>query len=116
MERLEDKLTITMIPEGIYREIAEAIGLDNFVRLTRIIGGSTCYFPKTESLLKPVRDEAIREEFNGYNHAELANKYGVTPRWVRYICGDGDVPGQISFEDLPQALNPYYCQEENAKK
>jgi len=40
----------------------------------------------------------------------------VTPRWVRYICGDGDVPGQISFEDLPQALNPYYCQEENAKK
>ena len=82
MERLEDKLTITMIPEGIYREIAEEIGLDNFVRLTRIIGGSTCYFPKTESLLKPVRDEA----------------------------------GQISFEDLPQALNPYYCQEENAKK
>lgn len=78
MERLEDKLTITMIPEGIYREIAEEIGLDNFVRLTRIIGGSTCYFPKTESLLKPVRDEAIREEFNGYNHAELANKYGVT--------------------------------------
>lgn len=115
-EQLKSKLTIEMLPEGVYREIAEEIGVDNLLRLTQMFGGSTCYFPKTESILKPVRDEAIRQEFNGYNHMELAAKYGVTPRWVRSICGEGDVPGQISIFDLPRELNPCICQEEKRKK
>ncbi|MFR9189718.1 MAG: Mor transcription activator family protein [Anaerotruncus massiliensis (ex Togo et al. 2019)] len=37
-----------------------------------MVGGSTVYIPKPESLIRPVRDARIKAEFNGYNHIELA--------------------------------------------
>lgn len=97
MDTLAKELTIEQIPEGLYKEIAEAIGVDNLVRLTELIGGSTIYLPKTESIVRPVRDAKIKEEFNGYNHGELAKKYDVTERWVRRLCGDGHTEGQLSL-------------------
>ena len=36
---------------------------------------------------------------HGYNHPELARKYGVTERWVRRICGPGQTEGQIDIFD-----------------
>lgn len=104
MGRLEDKLTVEMLPTGVYQEIAREIGVENLLRLSKIVGGSTFYCPKLESLLKPARDQAIRDEYNGYNQAELASKYGVTTRWVRSICGEEDVPGQMSLYDMPNGL------------
>jgi len=97
MDELAKELTLGMIPEGIYKDIAEAIGTDNFYRLTKVVGGATIYLPKPESILRPVRDARIKSEFNGYNHPELAKKYGVTERWVRQLCGDGKIQGQIDF-------------------
>ncbi|SHI87624.1 Mor transcription activator family protein [Lutispora thermophila] len=100
MDALARELTLEQIPEGLYREIAEAIGVGNFVKLTQLVGGSTIYLPKTESIVRPVRDAKIREEFNGYNHMELAKKYDVTERWVRQLCGDGHAEGQLSLFDF----------------
>ena len=31
---------------------------------------------------------------------ELAKKYGVTERWVRQLCGDGKLPGQMELFDF----------------
>jgi Mor family transcriptional regulator len=100
MNELSKDLTIEMIPEGLYKEIATAIGTDNFVRLAEVIGGATVYIPKPESIVRPVRDARIKAEFNGYNHLELARRYGVTERWVRQLCGDGHCEGQLSLLDL----------------
>jgi len=100
MDALARELTLEQIPEGLYREIAEAIGVGNFVKLTQLVGGSTIYLPKTESIVRPVRDAKIREEFNGYNHMELAKKYDVTERCVRQLCGDGHAEGQLSLFDF----------------
>ena len=86
MDKLAEGLTLEMLPEGLYRMIAEAIGTDNFYKLA-------------ESVTRPVRDARIKEEFNGYNHPELARKYGVTERWVRRICGPGQTEGQIDIFD-----------------
>lgn len=83
-----------MISEGLYRMIAEAIGTDNFYKLAEIVGGTTIYIPKPESLTRPVRDARIKKEFTGYNHQELARKYGVTERWVRRICAPGKRKGR----------------------
>lgn len=99
MEDLAKELTIEMLPEGICQEIAAAIGPERFVRLAEVVGGSTIYIPKAESLVRPVRDAHIKNEFNGYNHAELARKYAVTERWVRQICGEGQVAGQYCLAD-----------------
>ena len=83
MDELVKDLTLDMISEGLYRMIAEAIGTDNFYTLTEIAGG----------------DARIKKEFTGYNHQELARKYGVTERWVRRICGPGQAEGQIGIFD-----------------
>lgn len=99
MSELSKDLTIEMIPDGLYTQIAEVIGIDNFYKLAEVVGGATVYIPKPESLVRPVRDARIKNEFNGYNHPELARKYGVTERWVRQLCGDGHTEGQLSFFD-----------------
>ena len=100
MDALEKDLTIELIPDGLYRDIAEAIGIENLVKLTQLVGGSTIYLPKSESIVRPVRDARIREEFNGYNHGDLARKYDVTERWVRQLCGEGQTEGQFSIFDF----------------
>lgn len=97
MDDMLKDLTVEMLPEGLYKEIAEAIGTENFYRLAEIVGGATVYIPKPESIVRPVRDARIKEEFNGYNHPELARKYGVTERWVQQLCGKGILEGQLEF-------------------
>ena len=99
MDELLKELTVEMLPDGLYRQIAEAIGVDGFYKLAEVVGGATVYIPKPESLIRPARDACIKSEFNGYNHPELAKKYGVTERWVRHICGEGHLEGQLSLLD-----------------
>ena len=93
-----EKLELEMIPAGTYRKIAESIGVGNLIKLAEIIGGNTFYLPKAETFTRPIRDQRIKDEFNGFNHMELAVKYNVTDRWVRTICGEGFLDGQISFD------------------
>lgn len=97
MDALVQELTLDDLPQGTYQQIANSIGLDAFCKLADLVGGSTIYIPKLESLVRPVRDAHIREEFNGYNHAELAQKYGVTVRWIRELCGSGHMEGQCDL-------------------
>ncbi len=85
MDELSKELTLEMLPEGLYKDIAGAIGTENFYKLAEVVGGATVYIPKPE---------------NGYNHPELAKKYGVTERWVRQLCGDGHIEGQMSLLDM----------------
>lgn len=46
MDGLVKELTIEMLPEGPYKQIAEAIGPENFYRLVEVVGGATIYIPK----------------------------------------------------------------------
>lgn len=109
MEDLSKSLTLEMLSAELYKQIAEAIGTDNFYKLAEVVGGTTIYIPKPDSLTRPVRDARIKEEFNGYNHLELARKYGVTERWVRQLCGPGQTEGQLdlfsSYMDGPETAS-----------
>lgn len=80
-----EELTPAMLTDGLLRDIAEEIGIDNLLKLSVMLGGSSFYFPRIESILRPLRDRKILEEYNGYNTAELARKYGVSQRWVKEI-------------------------------
>jgi len=104
MDNMVKDLTTEMVPEGIFREIANEIGTENLMKVADIVGGATFYWPKPESFVRPVRDARIKEEFNGYNHVELARKYDVTERWVRQLCGGGHAEGQFELDlDNPGA-------------
>lgn len=100
MDSLEKELTLDMITGEIYRTIAEEIGVENFLKLSKLVGGATFYIPKAESILRPVRDLHIKQEFNGYNYQELAIRYDVTERWVRQICGSDNLVGQMTIFDI----------------
>lgn len=85
LKEWEEELTIDMVPEGLCREIAEEIGTNNLLKLASLVGGSSFYLPQKATLLRPLRDQKIRAEFNGYNVDEISRKYEVSQRWVQII-------------------------------
>ena len=97
LESWISELTLDMVPEP-HRELAEIIGIENFIKLAKILGGKTVYIPKADSFLRPARDINIKKEFNGYNQAELATKYNLSERWIMEICGHSE--GQLSLLDF----------------
>ena len=85
MDPWTSELTPSMLTDGLLRSIAEEIGMDNLLKLSLLVGGTTFYMPRKERILRPLRDLKIREEYNGYNTADLARKYDVSQRWVQQI-------------------------------
>ena len=63
------------------------------VALCDTLHGRGVYVPSGDSvrsgLLRHARDRRIRAEFDGRNHAELAQRYNLTPRTVRRILERG---------------------------
>ena len=54
MEDLVKELTIDKVPDGDNRIIAETIGVETYYKLCSVVGGSTIYLQKPESVLRPV--------------------------------------------------------------
>lgn len=103
---LLDKVQMENLDEE-QKALAELIWLDGFKSLVRTFNGTSIYIPKVESLEKAVRDELIKEEFDGGNYRELALKYGLTEVWIRNIVLEKAkeikaraLDGQISIFDL----------------
>ena len=68
----------------IYKELAELIGIENAVKLNAIYGGQQRSFPK-RIVSQDYCEKQIKQEYNGKNVKELAQKYGYTERWVYKI-------------------------------
>lgn len=100
MSDLVKELTIEMLPDNQWKQVAEAIGIENFCKMLEIVGGATLYIPQLNNTIRPVRDAHIKAEFNGWNYLELARKYSITDRLVRSICGPGNVEDQLDLFGL----------------
>ncbi len=103
---LLDKVQIDNLDEE-QKTLAELIGMEAFKVLVRNFNGTSIYIPKIESLEKAIRDELIKEEFNGGNYKELALKYGLTETWIRNIVFDKareikakPIDGQMTVADF----------------
>lgn len=103
---LLDQVQIENLDEE-QKALAELIGLEGFRNLVRAYNGTSIYVPKIESIEKIVRDECIKEEFDGGNYRELALKYGLTETWIRNIVLEKakeikarPLDGQMSIFDL----------------
>lgn len=95
-----DELDIQLSDLSDYqREIAETIGLDNYVELSKRFGGEdSIYIQKYSELIKIVRNKEIRKRYNGYNSKLLAKMYNLSERYIREICCDKDIiEGQITW-------------------
>lgn len=104
-QKLAEELTPDMVPEGLLREIAEEIGCINLIKLLDIVNGDTVYLQRADNILRPVRDKRIKAEFNGYNRSELAKKYNLSERYMRELCGDEQVEGQLILWDIDNLKN-----------
>lgn len=103
---LLDRVQIENLDEE-QKTLAELVGLEGFKNLVKAFNGTSIYIPKVESIEKAVRDEMIREEFDGGNYKELALKYGLTETWIRNIVLDKareikarPMDGQMSIFDI----------------
>ena len=57
-------VTIEDIPEE-YRDIAETVGLDAYLKLSVLCGGQNLYIPKREALERQARNREIRRGSTG---------------------------------------------------
>lgn len=63
--------------QGESRELAETSGMVLCIKLVDVYGGTgRLYIPQPDTLLIPVRDKKICEQFNGGNIYELAHQVG----------------------------------------
>ena len=73
---------------GVQRDIAELIGIDNYIKLSLHFGGDNIYVQKYSEVIKVQRNSEIRQRFNGYNSDQLAREYNLSERYIRIICAD----------------------------
>lgn len=90
------EISIEDLPDA-YQEVASVVGIEHAIRLSECLGGISFYFPKIDQLIQKKRDEAIRKEFNGANHRDLAKKYGLSEIWIRQIVQNGKDERQPSL-------------------
>lgn len=76
------------LPE-VYQEIAGVIGLEPTLHLAQVFSGNSVYFPKLERSLLDLRNQLIRDEFDGANTRQLARRWGLSTRHLRHILHPG---------------------------
>ena len=98
--------------ETQHREIAEVIGIENLVKLSRYFAGNPVYAPKIENLVKNKKYSLIRQEYDGTNIKMLATKYDVCESTVYNILRDmllngackreakANIPGQMNIMEF----------------
>lgn len=71
---------------GESRELAEVIGMEAFIKLVEVYGGTgRMYIPQADTLLIPVRDAKIRKEYDGTNLYAICRKWDLSEGTVRRI-------------------------------
>ena len=107
------------------KQIAEVIGVDAYLDLTRAFGGTSIYIAKAEEILKRAdRDRQIREEFNTLlrQNKDLADGFIDLDEIVRkpedkhfmkdgLHLGDGVHPNKEGGKQIASALlNKFFLQ------
>ena len=87
--------------QGDQRELAELIGIENYIKMVQRYSGTSIYIAKIDKLLNSKRDAEIIKSFNGRNYRYLAYKYRLSERAVRDIISKGYSQNveQMSFFD-----------------
>lgn len=70
------------------KEAALLIGIPAYVEIIEAYGGKTVYIPMRKAILRPVRDQWIRQEYaSGEGHVrDIAAKYEISCTALTRIC------------------------------
>lgn len=109
-EKLLQDLAIEDLQEQ-HRDFAEALGMENLIKLSEHFGGTSIYVPQKRELVKLRIYGMIRKEYDGTNIKELASKYEVSESTVYNVVRDillrggekreakYNIPGQINLAE-----------------
>lgn len=78
----------TRIIQRIASDLGEATAAHVQSIMVAEAGGIRVNFPDDYDLHREARNQRIRAMFRGFNHEELALRYGVSLRQVRRIVGE----------------------------
>lgn len=82
---LLDHTKQVLVDKGVEAEKADDISRAICSRMCNTWGGQQIYFPHGMREELSERDRSIYDEFNGFNHSDLAMKYKVSVQWVYKI-------------------------------
>jgi Mor family transcriptional regulator len=99
-----DEVSEDQIPEA-HKPIVAVIGLRLFIQLCHELGGTQPYLPMPDTIVRPIRNKLIKQEFNGSNYQQLALKYGLSERWVRDIINPKEIDGQMNILEYMSEVN-----------
>lgn len=80
-------ILIEDLPENVH-QMVNIIGLEKFIEISKIYGGTSVYFPMYKTLCVRDRNRKIVNEFNGKNSEFLRKKYNVSYAQVRSLVKD----------------------------
>jgi Mor family transcriptional regulator len=67
----------------------DLIGFESTMAMLKRWGGAAIYLPTVTHAFRDIRDQKIREGFDGANYLELARRYNLTVSHVRKILNEG---------------------------
>ena len=89
IEQINQNATMECAMPPLVVELMDLIGFDATMALMRHYGGATIYLPTVAHAFRDIRDQKIREGFDGANYRELARRYNLTVSHVRKILNEG---------------------------
>ena len=77
------------IPYGLCA-MAEIVGMDKFIEICKLYGGSTVYIPVHSKVTLAERNRQLVKDYNGKNIDALRVKYGISNQQIKRILSEND--------------------------
>lgn len=84
------KVKLEDIPVQFHAMI-EIVGIDKFIEITKLYGGTNTYIPTCKGIFRYARDREIVRQFNGVNYNELAVKYNMCVGNIKRILNENGI-------------------------
>lgn len=69
---------VLCVVSGSIRELVELVGLEATIKIVARFGGQPVYIQQWDGAFRELRNERIRKEFTGNNHAALTRRFGLS--------------------------------------
>ncbi|WP_419727152.1 Mor transcription activator family protein [Terrisporobacter petrolearius] len=74
------------IPYNLHAMV-DIIGMENFLKLSKLYGGTNVYIPVYHRVTMGERNREIARTYNGKNINQLRMKYGMTELQLKRLAG-----------------------------
>ena len=89
IEEITEEGTMQCAMPPLVVELMDLVGFQGTMAMLKRWGGAAIYLPTVTHAFRDIRDQKIRDGFDGANYLELARRYSLTVSHVRKILREG---------------------------